>query len=188
MDSDVINVLVAVVVIFGLVRWWGQPGTPANGNNPAQPSLPFRPKTVTPAMIASVQSAFPQEPRANVHYDLLRTGNAQVTSNTLIEKGSLPQPPPAFFQLYPQPDQPAPESSPASGTAAPALSSSKKGTNLIQRFGLEKEVAAQDANLLDASGKPVWLGAFENSPLSLQERKAHMILTSRQCVLTICKG
>lgn len=26
MDSDVINVVVAIVVIFGLVRWWSKPG------------------------------------------------------------------------------------------------------------------------------------------------------------------
>jgi len=188
MDSDVLNVVVAVFVIFGLVRWWSKPAGP--GSNDAQrPSLSFHPKNVTPSMITSVQNAFPQEPRANVHYDLLRTGNVQVTCNTLIEKGSLPPPPPAFFQLYPQPDLPAPTTGsqiPSSIGSSTAVSTSSVPTNLIQRFNLEKEISS-NSTVIDGvesdNGKAAWLDTAQKRQESLQQRKAQMVLAARQKML-----
>lgn len=185
MDSDLINVVVAVVVIYGLVRWWSKPGVdagPAATAN-ARPNLGFRPRNVTPAMIASVQNAFPQEPRANIHFDLLRTGNVQITCNTLIEKGFLPPAPAAFFQLYPQPDQPAPEATLTSsqpGARPTTASSSAKPSNLLERFQLDKDVPE---SVTEATEKPIWLDTPKKREDNLRERKAAMILQARQKLL-----
>jgi len=84
--SDVLNVVVALVVIIGIFRWWSKPDAQEGAVAGAPgPSLGFRPRNVTPAMvcedvfvstrlltwsmglsrqISSVQSAFPQEPRS----------------------------------------------------------------------------------------------------------------------------
>jgi len=182
--DDVINIVVAIVVIFGLVRWWSKPGSNATGTD-QRPSLGFRPKNVTLSMIQTVQNAFPEEPRSNVHYDLLRTGNVQVTCNTLIEKGFLPPPPPAFYQLYPQPDQPAPTSRGGTPPATKSVSpSSADPSNLIQRFNLENEVTSSTAPLqADVNSKAAWLDTPEKREANLRERKTQMILAARQKML-----
>jgi len=94
------------------------------------------------------------------------------------------QPPPAFYQLYPQPDQPAPGSQagtpPASKSVAP---SSADPSNLLQRFNLEKEVASSTAPLrADVTSKAVWLDSPEKRETNLRERKTQMILAARQYV------
>lgn len=45
--------------------------------------------TTTLRQITTVHAAFPDIPRPNIHYDLLRTGSAEVTSNKILERGVL---------------------------------------------------------------------------------------------------
>jgi len=188
MDSDVLNVVVALVVIFGIFRWWSKPSTQSSDGSTGNrsPSLGFRPHHVTPNMISSVQAAFPQEPRENIHYDLLRTGNVQVTSNKLIEKGLLPPPPPAYFARYPEAtngtiaSEPThPSSSPEAGPSAPKTAT----TNLITRLGLENRVSEPTEIAPKASGKAAWLSTAQEREASLRERKAQMVLAARQRLL-----
>jgi len=192
--SDVLNVVVALVVIIGIFRWWSKPDTQEGAVAGAPgPSLGFRPRNVTPAMISSVQSAFPQEPRENIHYDLLKTGNVQITSNKLLEKGFLPPPPAAYYTLYPRS---TPQQQPPSTTQRPTLQtassvkSSTGPTSLISRYGLENRLDQPvDISISDlgkgknVEGKSTWLDTAEKREASLRERKAQMVLAARQRLL-----
>jgi len=188
--SDVLNVVVALVVIIGIFRWWSKPDTQEGAAAGAPgPSLGFRPRNVTPAMMSSVQSAFPQEPRENIHYDLLKTGNVQVTSNKLLEKGFLPPPPAAYYALYPRstPQQPPPSTTQRPTLqATSSVKSSAAPTSLISRYGLENRL---DISISDpgkgqnVEGKSTWLDTAEKREASLRERKAQMVLAARQRLL-----
>jgi coupling of ubiquitin conjugation to ER degradation protein 1 len=92
------------------------------------------------------------------------------------------QPPPAFYQLYPQPDQPAPAHQPvASPTSKSITSSSANPANLIQKFNLDKEIASPAASLqATATRKAAWLDTPEKRETNLRERKAQMVLAARQ--------
>ena len=90
-----------------------------------------------------------------------------------------PQPPPAYYVLYPQQQQPLPVPQPAArNEPAPAK---KETESLIKRFRLEsrlkEDIPIEPEN---AGGKAVW----EPTPIarekSLQERKAQMILAARR--------
>jgi len=87
--GEVVNVLVAFAVIVFIVRW-----ATSGKDTPTQQSpstiLGFRPKNVTPEMIETVHSMFPDIPTDNIRYDLLRTGSVEVTTNKLLERGFLP--------------------------------------------------------------------------------------------------
>jgi coupling of ubiquitin conjugation to ER degradation protein 1 len=39
--------------------------------------------------VNNVQAMFPDIPRDNIHYDLLRMGSAELTTNKILEKGFL---------------------------------------------------------------------------------------------------
>ena len=119
----------------------------------------------------------------NIHYDLLRTGNVQVTSNKLIEKGFLPPPPPAYFAHYPEAANEAiasgsthPSSSPQAGPSAPKTATA----NLITRLGLENRISEPTEIAPKAGGKAAWLSTAQEREASLRERKAQMVLAARQ--------
>ncbi|KAF8342592.1 uncharacterized protein EI90DRAFT_3115173 [Cantharellus anzutake] len=186
MDSDVLNVVVALVVIFGIFRWWSKPDAQtSNGATSSRTvSLGFRPHNVTPTMISTVQSAFPQEPRENIYYDLLRTGNVQVTCNKLLEKGFLPTPPPTFFTLYPQ----STNVPVAPLRAQPEPPASATPSNLITRLGLDDRLSEPVGTLPKIDGKTTWLSTAEEREASLKERKAQMVLAARRRLLEKQKG
>ncbi len=119
----------------------------------------------------------------NIHYDLLRTGNVQVTSNKLIEKGFLPPPPSGYFARYPEaangaiasgPIHPSP--SVQAGPSAPKTAP----TNLITRLGLEDRLSEPSDITPKAGGKTVWRSTAEEREANLRERKAQMVLAARQ--------
>jgi len=185
---------VAIVMVYMLYRWFSARGTneataggatgssssAATGVNTAA-TLGFRPRNVTPEMVQTVASMFPDIPEDNIRFDLLRTGNAERTVNTVLEKGFLPPPPPTYVR--PAGSQPAarPQRAPASA-AATGSSSSPSAPNLISRFHLEKRLS--DPNISDQpAGKGTWENTPEGRQANLAERKAQMILAARKRLL-----
>ncbi|KAG8720205.1 hypothetical protein FRC09_009930 [Ceratobasidium sp. 395] len=185
--EDTLNVLVAIAVIYFAFKWFSRGDTPSAASGNPRPStvLGFNPKNVTPEMIASVRSAFPQESIDNIRYDLLRSGSVEVTSNKILERGYLDRPPPAYFTLYPA--TPAADAT-TTDTPAPAPSgsssatSASKNNNLISRYGLETR-ASTETSSGEFSDKAAWEDSAAKREASLKERKAQMILAARQRLL-----
>jgi len=182
--GEVLNVIVAFAVIVFAVRWAtkgkDQPNSPGT-------VLGFRPKNVTDEMVNSIHTMFPDIPRPNIHYSLLRTGSVQVTSNTILERGFLDAPPPAYYSLYPQQpqqqqQQPLPVPQPtARNEIVPAK---KEDESLIRRFHLENRIKDDTPTEPEhAGGKAIWEATPEAREKSLQERKAQMILAALRRLL-----
>ncbi|GJJ13047.1 hypothetical protein Clacol_007296 [Clathrus columnatus] len=153
--------------------------------NRARSILGFRPKTVTDQMVSTVQTMFPDIPRPNIHYDLLRTGSVELTSNKLLERGFLENPPRNYFELFPV--QSATQSTePRSGSSMATEPSLKTQaapqTNLINRFHLEERIKDDSIELssIDPGGKSIWEDTPERREQSLRERKAQMVLAARK--------
>ncbi|VDC03802.1 unnamed protein product [Peniophora sp. CBMAI 1063] len=180
--AEVVNVVVALVVIVFVVRWATQSGedTPEQA---AARSLKFKPKRVTPEMIDNVTTMFPDIPRANVHYDLLRTGSAEQTATKILERGFLEAPPPAYFTLYPSTNAPAQPARPAARPGIATTSSAKARETLIQRYGLQDKLDTAVSATIDAGGKAAWEDTAEKREASLRQRKQQMILAARQRML-----
>jgi|SRR6266850_1596624 len=145
---------------------------------------------------------------ANIHYDLLRTGSVELTTNKILERGFLDdvrapssshvlsfslvalQPPEAYFTLYPRPSSAnvaqLPAGAPvAARTSTVATTQTRPKETLISRFGLENRLSAAvvvSTPDQDAGGRAVWEETTEKREASLRERKAQMILAARQYV------
>ncbi|EJD07921.1 uncharacterized protein FOMMEDRAFT_138029 [Fomitiporia mediterranea MF3/22] len=158
--SEVVNVVVALAVIVFVVRWATSTSRETPEERNVRTTLGFRPKAVTPEMTETISSMFPDMPRENIHYDLLRTGSVEMTTNKIIERGFLDPPPQAYFRLYPRTEnarQPATGAAqrPASraqtpntsGAQASSSSSSapaqKSAPSLIARYHLENYLSSQ---------------------------------------------
>ncbi|KAI0764675.1 hypothetical protein C8Q74DRAFT_1318321 [Fomes fomentarius] len=189
--GEVVNVLVAVAVVVLVVRWFSSGGKESTGAPSASTVLGFRPKNVTPEMVETVHSMFPDIPSENIRYDLLRTGNVQQTSNKILERGFLPPPPAAYYDLYPRttnPAAPAPQPArPNNANATAGPSKSKKEENLITRYHLEGRTTATSVGVApeEVGGKSVWEDTAERREASLRERKARMILAARERLLAL---
>jgi len=147
MEAEIVNVIIAVAVIYFVVKWATSGGTDSSANTAGGPdvakTLGFKPKRATPEMIASVRSAFPDIPADNIHYDLLRTGSVELTFNRILERGFLDAPPVAYRRAFPTPIVPVDGTSPGSGAAKPAgKPQTVQAPSLIQRFQLESKVSA----------------------------------------------
>ncbi|TFK23994.1 hypothetical protein FA15DRAFT_743117 [Coprinopsis marcescibilis] len=188
--GEAVNVLVAFAVIIFLFRWITSGGDTTAEQSHAR-ALGFRPKQVTQDMINTVANMFPDIPAANIHYDLLRTGNVEQTTNKVLERGFLEAPPVIFHSLYPQPssvpqagtNNSANRSTPSTSTHKPVV----KGPSLIERYQLQErvvkgEIIAEE----EAGGKAQWEDSAEKREASLRERKAQMVLAARQYVLLLC--
>ncbi|PCH42009.1 hypothetical protein WOLCODRAFT_119813 [Wolfiporia cocos MD-104 SS10] len=189
--GEVVNVLVAVAVIVFIVRWATSSKDGAAGPSPSA-ILGFRPKSVTVDMVETIHNMFPDIPSDNIRYDLLRTGSVQQTSNNIIERGFLPAPPPAYYQLYPRAVDFTSASAvsdrrPSTPNAASSSSNKSKTENLIERYHLQDRVALSTAISVstpeEAGGKAVWEDSPEKREASLRERKARMILAARERLL-----
>jgi len=197
--GEILNVVVAVAVVALVVRWVTSGGN--GGNQDGQPNpttvLGFRPRNVTDEMVNTVQSMFPDIPRDNIRYDLLRTGNTELTTNKILEKGFLEAPPAPYYRLYPRtPQEPTP---PRQNFIIAAGSGSKPEppkSNLINRFHLERRVSSpepEDFIALNAVGsggstKGVWEDTPGKREQNLKERKERMILAARKRLLDQEKG
>jgi coupling of ubiquitin conjugation to ER degradation protein 1 len=153
------------------------------------------------------EDLIPPSCSANIHYDLLRTGSVELTTNKILERGSLDdvrapssshvlsfslfalQPPEAYFTLYPRPSSAnvaqlagAPV---ATRTSTAATTQIRPKETLISRFGLENRLSAPvvvSTPDQDAGSRAVWEDTTEKREASLRERKAQMILAARQYV------
>jgi len=191
--GEVVNVVVAFAVIILIVRWATTSSGESTAEQAAARALHFRPKKVTPEMVETVTGMFPDIPSANIHYDLLRTGSVELTSNKILERGFLDAPPEAYFTIYPRPSSanvvPRPAGTlTAARTATAGGAQTRPKETLISRFGLESRLPAVDAissQEQDAGGRAVWEDTTERREASLRERKAQMILAARQRMLAV---
>ncbi|KAF8347425.1 hypothetical protein F5887DRAFT_955762 [Amanita rubescens] len=177
--SELVNVVVAFAVIIFIVRW------ATSGSNSAErtaaDTLGFRPKNVTPEMVTTISNMFPHIPVDNIRYDLMRTGNVEVTSNKILERGYLDAPPPAYWTLFPRENN-APTQRPLSTIGLATTVQTKPKESLITRFDLEERVSKPEA-IAEVGGKAIWEDSAAKREASLRERKAHMILAARQRLL-----
>ncbi|KAF8154704.1 hypothetical protein B0H34DRAFT_799458 [Crassisporium funariophilum] len=186
--GEVVNVLVAFAVIVFLFRW-----VTSSSESPEQrsaiDSLGFRPKNVTQDMIDAVTPMFPDIPPENIHFDLLRTGSVEVTTNKVLERGVLEalttldytQPPPGFYTLYPRNTNNQPAGRPVINTTA---TPKKPKETLLTRYRLEERAQkAEPIHEESVGGKATWEDSAEKREASLRERKAQMILAARQRML-----
>ncbi|KAF8698290.1 P-loop containing nucleoside triphosphate hydrolase protein, partial [Rhizoctonia solani] len=180
--EDALNVLVAIAAIYFAYRWLSRDNGGAGTGGNARPAtvLGFTPKNVTPEMIASVRSAFPQESIDNIRYDLLKSGSVEITSNKILERGYLDRPPPAYFTLYP-PTPPADVTTTDTPSPTNTNDTSVKNTSLLSRYGLEAR--ANEGSATEFSDKAAWEDSASKREASLKERKAQMILAARQRML-----
>jgi len=189
--GEIVNVVVAFAVIVLIVRWATTSSGESTAEQAAARALRFRPKKVTPEMVETVTGMFPDIPHANIHYDLLRTGSVELTTNKILERGFLDAPPEAYFTLYPRPSSanvaPLPAGAPAAArTSTVATTQIQPKETLISRFGLETRVSTADvapSPEQDAGGRAMWEDTAEKREASLRERKARMILAARQRML-----
>ncbi|TDL20539.1 hypothetical protein BD410DRAFT_366329 [Rickenella mellea] len=184
--GEVVNVVVALAVIVFLFRWATSnlvrcADNESPGDRSTRVALGFRPKDVTPDMVDTVANMFPDIPRDNIRYDLLRTGSVQTTSNKILERGFLDAPPPAYFRIYTRENDQGAQA----GAAGRQSGSSRKGPSLISRYKLDTQLV-DDAKIdepQEAGGKAVWEDTPEKREASLQQRKAQMILAARKRLL-----
>jgi len=186
--GEVVNVIVAVAVIVFIFRWVTTSSSEPSEELAAARALRFRPKKVTPDMTDTISNMFPDIPKENIHYDLLRTGSVEQTTNKLLERGFLDAPPQPYYTLYPRSatnlNAPNPNPNIVAQNAKP-----KPRDTLISRFHLEDtaknvadagEIVVEDGG---AGGRAVWEDTAEKREASLRERKARMILAARQRLL-----
>ncbi|EPS97136.1 hypothetical protein FOMPIDRAFT_110680 [Fomitopsis schrenkii] len=202
--GEVLNVVVAVAVIVFIVRWATSGKDDSAATTPSA-ILGFRPKNVRTEEVETVHSMFPDIPSDNIRYDLLRTGNVATTTNTILERGFLPavslpasihashvthtpQPPPAYYTLYPRAldSNAAPNNRPAPAPT-PSSATKPKPETLIARYHLEDRVTSSSGVEVrtpeEVAGRAVWEDSAEKREASLRERKAQMVLAARQRLL-----
>ncbi|PWN42304.1 hypothetical protein IE81DRAFT_337469 [Ceraceosorus guamensis] len=165
---------------------------------PAQSiALRERVNNVPAEMVQTVQTMFPHVSAEAIRYDLVRSGNVEVTCEKILNDGGLPEPPTGLFG----PARPPPQTRPAE--SARTTSGVLKGTgssSLIARFGLESRLGAADAAVghemgigkgkgkqVDAlidptpqSVKKAWSDDADIRTKELRRRKEQMILNARR--------
>ncbi|GMK54699.1 hypothetical protein CspeluHIS016_0112850 [Cutaneotrichosporon spelunceum] len=164
--EDVLPTLILLGLLYAVYRWLAGPSTPPD---------PFG--NVRRDMVEAVTSAFPNEPLNNVVYSLTRTRSAQTTSEMILERGSLPDPPANFLvpdHLRPPVSVPH-TSAAARDTEAPVP---QKATSLIDRYGLGARLEADSA-----ASSSKWEATREGREADLRARKERMILEARRRML-----
>ncbi|KAJ3997586.1 hypothetical protein F5050DRAFT_1750612 [Lentinula boryana] len=190
--SEVVNVVVAFAVIVLIFRWATSNGPEGGTPSPAD-ILGFRPKNVTEAMVDTIGNMFPDVPKDNIRYDLLRTGSVERTTNKILERGFLDAPPLSYFNLYPRTTTPGAQGN-SLNNAGSSSSAMKPKDTLISRYNLQSKLddsptlaALSEVNEV-GGGKAKWEDTPEKRETSLRERKEKMILAARQRMLAAQKG
>jgi len=179
--------------VIVLIFRWATSSSPETGPSPAD-TLGFRPKNVSQDMVDTIGNMFPDIPKDNIRYDLLRTGSVEMTTNKILERGFIEPPPQSYYTLYPR--TPAP--SQPNQTTSSSSSIPKPRNTLISRYNLQSRVSQQDQEStptlipdeLDVGaggGKAKWEDTPEKREASLRERKEKMILAARQRMLAAQK-
>ncbi|WVR04060.1 hypothetical protein IAU60_001059 [Kwoniella sp. DSM 27419] len=133
--EDIIPTLIIIGAVYLLVRWFT--------GSKSSPDTEGGIRGVTPAMVETVHSAFPNTPLPNIIYHLSRSRSVQATSEEILERGALPAPPPNFnipASLLPVS---VPSNAPAAAPAnAPVKSPSGKPSSLIDRYNLSSRLSS----------------------------------------------
>ncbi|WVQ94422.1 hypothetical protein IAU59_001501 [Kwoniella sp. CBS 9459] len=151
--EDILPTLIIIGAVYLLVKWLS--GS-KSGNNAGETGVI---RGVTPAMVETVHSAFPDIPLPNIIYHLSRSRSAQTTSEVILERGFLSAPPPDFnipVSLLPS-TATAPIANPAAGgttntTTTSSSTNSKnastpvKASSLIDRYNLSSRLSASNAS------------------------------------------
>ncbi|EGN94386.1 hypothetical protein SERLA73DRAFT_77790 [Serpula lacrymans var. lacrymans S7.3] len=178
--GEVVNAIVASS-LHSLILRLRSTGSNASAARSPTSALGFRPKNVTQEMVDQIHAMFPDIPQDNIRYDLLRTGNVELTSNKILEKGFLDAPPPAYYTLYPRTQGQAQANQQFVANATPMTPKD----NLISRYRLQARLdTAPELSENEVGGKAKWEDTAEKREASLRERKAQMILAARQRLLS----
>ncbi|PFH47041.1 hypothetical protein AMATHDRAFT_153119 [Amanita thiersii Skay4041] len=180
--GEIVNVLVAFAVIVFFFRWIAS-GVCSSAERSAADTLGFRPRNVTQdmAIVDTISNMFPDVPIDNIRYDLMRTGNIELTTNKILERGYLDAPPPAYYTVHPRQNNTSNSTRPPPGSGFSTGMHNKAQESLINRYSLQERVAsAEVVPEEDIGGKAVWEDTPERREASLRERKARMILAARQ--------
>ncbi|KAK6906930.1 hypothetical protein L486_04349 [Kwoniella mangroviensis CBS 10435] len=196
--EDIIPTIIIIAAIYFLVRWI----TGSKSGNNTQGGI----RGVTPSMVDTIHGAFPHVPLPNIIYSLSRTRSAQATSEEILERGTLPTPPPNFqIPASLLPSTP-PSSTTTTTTNTPSSNNGKsqnaKNSSLIDRYNLssriptpshkgkEKELpdevdsgASTPVSISETEGKKHWEDTREKREMGLRERKEKMILEARRRML-----
>ncbi|WVF66811.1 hypothetical protein IAT40_001553 [Kwoniella sp. CBS 6097] len=142
--EDILPTLIIIGVVYLLVRWLS--GS-KSGNNAAEGGI----RGVTPAMVETVHSAFPDIPLPNIIYHLSRSRSAQTTSEVILERGFLPAPPPNFnIPASLLPTTTTPIANPSAASTANSSNSKAatpvKASSLIDRYNLSARLSTSTSN------------------------------------------
>ncbi|KAK9760344.1 hypothetical protein K7432_015736 [Basidiobolus ranarum] len=168
--NDGVSILVAIFIILLVFRWL-LGGSPSNqdGQRRTGTGLSTGRRYVSPEMISTVHSMFPNVPLAAIQADLARTGSVEITCDNILRDGGLPLP----VEATPQP---SPNVQPNSNTGTSSSTNKATAANLIHRFNINPE------NEESSSVAPpkVWEATADRRQDNLQRRKEHMILQARK--------
>ncbi|GBB85284.1 hypothetical protein RclHR1_11840007 [Rhizophagus clarus] len=176
MFNDFLSLLFAIcliVWIFKKIR--GQTHQPVvrnrRGNNVANEVPRARLRTVTPEMVETVCSMFPNTPPAAVQYDLQKTGSVEVTCDNILRDGGLPLPPPyAAASSFTIP------STTQASTSSTGISTSLT-QSLIEKYKLQDAVKR---GLIPPEPPKKWEVTAEKRQELLQWKKDAMVLQARE--------
>ncbi|KAJ3213815.1 hypothetical protein HDU67_002409 [Dinochytrium kinnereticum] len=160
--ADSVTTIVALVILFFLIRFLFGGGDPApangsgaargNGAQRAARSQPRRLHPVSPAQVDTVLSMFPHFPRNVIEADLAATGSVEATCDNILSGALVPPPQPI------------------------SSSSSKTGptTNPLKNFIKDDSVPMPSVH------EKVWEPTREGRESNLRARKEQMVRMARE--------
>jgi coupling of ubiquitin conjugation to ER degradation protein 1 len=197
--NDSLGALIAIVVLWSILRFAFGGGNNNTGSGNAAPALnTARSRPVPQHMVDSVKTLFPHISDASIRYDLQRSGSVEATCERILNEGGLPSPPAGFFgtaepltpsnaaALRAQNANRSPNG--AASASASSVSTPSKSPNLISRYGLQSRIGQEDvlstpdsrASTSSQGSPSAWATTPEARAKLLQDRKAQMILEARR--------
>ncbi|ODV89394.1 hypothetical protein CANCADRAFT_4017 [Tortispora caseinolytica NRRL Y-17796] len=178
-DNSATTFILFIFAGFLLIRWYSSSRKPSSISDGATPdssrtdsqtaSEPYgirRRRAVTKGMIEVVQTLLPNIPDDVIRRDLERTGNVEITIQSLLEN-------PQFAAAPPVP--------PASSSTSTGSTSQNLNSNLIDRYNLHNKVSVEAPISVS---KTTWTDDPASRQESLKKRREDMILHARQKVLS----
>ncbi|RHZ50869.1 hypothetical protein Glove_490g59 [Diversispora epigaea] len=174
--NDSISIFVAIIVIFCVFRWLlgTTPQQPTRARRTTSNTSRNRPRAVTPEMVETVCTMFPNIPPAAIQYDLQKTGSVEITCDNILQNGGLPLPPPAVI-----PTLGVPSTSQASSSSTSTDADSQR--SLIDKYKLQEAV---DRGFVPTDPPKKWEATPEKRQELLQLKKDAMVLMARERYLT----
>ncbi|KAL6717247.1 hypothetical protein ACLMJK_005162 [Lecanora helva] len=152
-------------------------------NKPASSASPTDQRSANPADVDQIASMFPQLNRREIMWDLQRNGGSvAATTERVLSRGGLEQPPPTF-----QPPMPAP-STPSTASSA-SVQPKQDHIDLIKRYNLAGRMSSPSPTPLQgAEVKTTWSNNKNERQALLQKRREDMILNARRKLKEKDKG